>query len=474
MTWGLTSTGFTRKTLADCLTELEEQYRTIFGADADLTGNTPEGELLGIHAEREAELWELAEAVYLSAFPASASGVPLAQAVTLTGHEKLDSQYSTVTATLTGTGATVVPAGFQAKVTSTGVVFALAAAATITGGGTLQFSALPAAGHTIAVTVNGTTVTVAYATSGAATMTDLAAQLQALAAVQTAAVDAQVGTRINVTAITGGALIMTGGVAGAGAPTLTIDDDLGTVQGSLVAQLPGVNAVSAASQWTIVTPVSGLVSVTNVASAVPGRDEETDAALRSRRAQNLVIALGGTATAMENAIGLVAGVTFVGVRENRTDAVDADGLPAHSVHVDVLGGTDAAVAAAVWASKPAGAAMHGSTSVTITDTEEREQVVKFSRGVDVPIYLAVTVTPTAEYPADGADRVKQALLVYFQGLDYGDDVLNWRLVAALAEIAGIQDVVVLQGTQLLQMETDNIVVSGNQHATLTADNILVS
>ena len=134
--YGLSATGFAIKTLAQSQLELQQAFQAAFGASIDVTGNSVLGQIIGIMSGREADLWELAQAVYLSAFPDTAQGTDLSYAVTLTGQQRLAATYSTVFATLTGTPNTVIPSGSQASVAGNGNIFATTAQVTIGSNGT--------------------------------------------------------------------------------------------------------------------------------------------------------------------------------------------------------------------------------------------------------------------------------------------------------------------------------------------------
>ena len=79
MTFGITVSGFVIKRLEDCRADLVTAYRLAFGTGIKTTPDTVFGKMIDIHADREAQLWELAEAIYNnSQFPNSASGQALA------------------------------------------------------------------------------------------------------------------------------------------------------------------------------------------------------------------------------------------------------------------------------------------------------------------------------------------------------------------------------------------------------------
>ena len=77
MAFGLTSSGFNPKRLIDIKTEIENELKATFGNSINLLPSSVLGQLVGIMSDREKELWELAEAVYNSQYPATAEGVTL-------------------------------------------------------------------------------------------------------------------------------------------------------------------------------------------------------------------------------------------------------------------------------------------------------------------------------------------------------------------------------------------------------------
>lgn len=381
MSYGVTSTGFNIKPLSQCTTELNTAYQNYFGSNIPLDGNSLFGELIAIHAQREADLWQVAQDIYLNSFPDSATASSLDNAATLTGHIRLGNILSQVTATITGTATTVIPAGSQASVTGTANVFQTIADYTIGGGG--------------------------------------------------------------------------------------------TVSAVFNSVLPGPIPALATTLTTIVTPIAGWTSVSNPADAVLGRVTETDPVFRARRNSSFVVATGGALQAVQNAVLLVAGVTFCGGVENRTDAT-VSSMPPHSMQMYVIGGADLAVAQAIWGAKPAGCATYGTYgSYLAVDSFGNNQSISFSRSTNVPMYLDVTVTSGAGYPADGVTQIQTALVNYITGLSFGVNVNNWQLVASLGGIPGISNVVILQGTAPSPGSSANTTITAAQKATLITGNIVM-
>jgi uncharacterized phage protein gp47/JayE len=188
----------------------------------------------------------------------------------------------------------------------------------------------------------------------------------------------------------------------------------GTVAGSATAVSPGAWIAPAGTVTRIDTPVGGLASVTNPTDpTTPGRDLETDAALRIRRESSLRALGGASDVAISAHLLEVPGVSEAFVYDNQTDTTDVSGVPPHAMEAVVLGGVDAAIAAVIQQTKPVGTATYGSTSVSVVGPGGTH-AVKFSRPVILPIYVAVTATYQGTPPADLAAQI--ALLI----ANYGD------------------------------------------------------
>lgn len=140
---GLTSDGFEPKTLAQIIAERQQAYLEI-DPTLNVEVDDPQSEAgreIAIESEREALLWELAEALHNQLDLNSAGGVLLDELVAVTGTRRKDASpssfgYTTTGLTITGTAGTVIPD--QAVVaTSTGVRVAIDGEQTIPGSGTL-------------------------------------------------------------------------------------------------------------------------------------------------------------------------------------------------------------------------------------------------------------------------------------------------------------------------------------------------
>jgi len=101
--FGLSASGFNKKRQADIKAEIETDLIAIFGDNITLIPQSVFGQMVGIHSEREALIWDLAENVYLSMYPSTAQGAALSNVVQFNGIERQEATFSTVTLTVTGT-----------------------------------------------------------------------------------------------------------------------------------------------------------------------------------------------------------------------------------------------------------------------------------------------------------------------------------------------------------------------------------
>lgn len=116
-------------------TEVEDEYRAVFGQDLVVTANTPQGVLITAEVTARANVLRNNAAVANQINPNLAGGVFLDAIWALTGGQRIAADYSVIPGVhLLGLAGTVVPAGSQASL-SDGTLFASVAAVTLDGGG---------------------------------------------------------------------------------------------------------------------------------------------------------------------------------------------------------------------------------------------------------------------------------------------------------------------------------------------------
>jgi len=441
MSYGLTSDGFVRKRLQDILDSLRTELEATFGP-INMAEDGVFGKLLGVTAERLSTVWELSEAVYFGVYPASAEGTQLDNVAQLVGLARIAAGNSTSIIAATGTQGTVVPISTEFSVDDTAEVFESDAAVTIDIANAIN-AVIDVDGvddsQDYTVTING--VDHEITSDGSATALEIAdalvTEINTNSVVMDATDNADGSFFIRSTDLESGYSVT---VAATGAGSLDITERASPI--ATTAQNTGSILGLAGTITVIDTPVAGLASVTNYEDAIVGRDVETDVELRLR----IQSARQGYATdeaIRSRLLDEVPGVSSVTIISNRTDSV-VSGQPAHSYHAIVQGGTDQAVADKLWEVQPAGIASFGSEAEVVVDSQGNNQDINFSRPVNEYAWVKVVYTlhSESEFPTDGADAIKDAIVALGADFAPGQDLLVQQLEAACWTVPGLQSVVV--------------------------------
>lgn len=467
MTFGVTPEGFKIKRLEDIQEETKKAWEGEFGVGFDLDPRAPAGQIKNILDERISLLWELGNSIFSSQYPRSSEGVPLDNAVALTGITRIAATKSRVEqGRARGDLATVVPAGTIISVdgnANSRFVTDADAAISIPAVNEVQaiaFDADPDAGDFKMVFPEGTTIAIAHDAN--------------LAAIQ-AAVDTVLGGGNSVVAgaiddVTGLTITYQGALAGTNRAQVAIADNNLTSGGPAVVVTPSTTTegdtnkspliiltqedasfntngplpANTGSLTVIETPVVGLNSFNNEADAIVGRNEETDAELKVRQVQEVQVAGAATPEAIRADILQLENVTAVVVFVNRSSIVDIDGREPHSVDIVVENGDEDEIAEAIFNNVAAGIGFNGDITKVVTDSQNFAQEVKFSRPDPVEIHVEVDLTINAAiFPLDGAQQVEDAILAYGNALKIGEDVVVFgsspSLSCSFQGIPGIVD-----------------------------------
>lgn len=426
-TFGLTLQGMNIPTLNEIREDLKSQFRRVFGASLPLNDTTIEGQIIGILAERLSLLWELSEVVYSSQNPNAATGLALEQLCTLTGTFREPASYSVVTLLLTGDPTTVVTADSHVSTTSTSAAFKTNDPATLVVADPWTALTPYAAGDivtnvgqiyrawTTGVSGNNTSPTLDREPQYTARPIDFAAPLL-LVGPSSAAPDGSIvwiwigaGTafaRVNATAISTG-------------PITAVAYDLNEIE----------------------NPIAGWNAATNELDATLGQEEMLDEELRMLREQELSAQGSTTVNAIRAEVGKLDDVQSVTVFVNNTALTDGDGMPPHSVEALVRGGADQQIYNRLLDSVAAGILTTGTETGSATDEQGFDHVVRFSRPVEIPIYVIANITiDAARFPADGAAQIKLAITTYGDAQSCGKNAVSSAIAARVFDVPGVLEV----------------------------------
>ncbi len=236
---------------------------------------------------------------------------------------------------------------------------------------------------------------------------------------------------------------------------------------------------------TIQTPVAGWFNASNTATESVGAAQETDEELRKRQQRSTQLTSYRQIDAIYASVLAVEGVTYCRAYQNATAyPVDDRGIPFKEVAVVAEGGDPAAITDALFLRFPVGVIGHGSISVTKYDQQGVGYPISFSRPTPIPVYVNVIVeiTNRSEFPDNGIQLIKEAIVAYAQygdtsnteGFPPGEDVIRTRLYTPINSIAGHEIILCEIGTEQGSLAEENILIAWNQVATFDVDDITVT
>jgi uncharacterized phage protein gp47/JayE len=469
----LTITGFDRPSLIAIKADLDAKLTAVLGP-INTAPDSVTGQAIGIVSAALDDVWEAAQAIYDSSYPATATGTALDGAVSYVGLSRKSAAPTTATAIILGAESTFIEVGSictaldgrkyttdyavtigrartgYAEIT-VGAVEAGAIYQIIAGGVSLSYEAL--AGDDETAIVSG-----------------LAALFDPGEFVATA-----VGDTLRLYRADG----KTGFTLTAGS-RLTIAK-LGTPVAVTCTEL-GANELPAGALSQMETVIVGVDGITNLVAGAAGRDYESDEALRLRFYQSADVIGSATVKAIRARIlDEVAGASYAQVYENRR-AYTVDGIPPNSIEVVASGGADSDLAAKIYEVKPAGIETYGTDSAVVTDDNGDGQTVYWSRPIPQYAWVRVTVnaldTEEALQPAYIAS-IKAAVLAVGAAIGIGKDVITQRFFGPIyAATPGLGSITVevavtASSSGAPSYATSNIAVARGYHAVFDLARITV-
>lgn len=472
MNYGVTADGFVPKRFTDIRQEIEA---SILGKwpDADLSDESVFGQLVTIFSYAHAEEWEVLQNIYNMQSIYSAEGVSLDDASANMGIYRLPSTASIVEVLLirSGSSAVLVPEG--TVFANNNHQFVLSDDTTIQYSGIkvagFQLKDLPATpdGTWYGVTLDGADYEVKF-DSALPTAEDL---IYALSLLLSDFDPSYLSSYLTIRSANG-LEFSTYKRSDVSVKTLWPPEWAWGVVGSAVCGVTGFISAPALTVTTIVTPVAGLSRVVNPAEASEGRDNETDFEFRLRIEQNRQLSGAATLPAITSRIlAEVPGVTSVKGFENRDSVTDADGLPAHSFEMAIIGGDPLMIAEKIWELKPAGIQTHGNTSQVINDLNGDPQLIKFSRPTTKLVWAKITAYLSGEeaFPTSGTIAIRDAVYAYGTSIPAGNDAYAVHFIPAVLSVPGIGNVSVELSSDGVAWTSNKVVVTGSDAVTMLND-----
>jgi uncharacterized phage protein gp47/JayE len=460
---GLTESGFTPKTFSEIKTSIYSDIADKFGS-INTNDESNIAQITTVFTAKLAEPWLALNEVFNSIFVDTAKGIHLDNLALMRGIFRLQATNTIVLATITGTNQVFIPKGSQISGFGINSVFALNEDVTLSN--TVCYKLL--------IEVTDTTLDqykliienneFVYERQQDDNKHDIITGLITLIN----------NSSLEVEAKTSGDYLLVETTSNEPFNDNYIDDGLSinlvTTKAYFTALDSGFIPTPAKSLNTIVTPVNGWLEVINETSGDVGRNLENDLELKRRIYSSFDATGTATVSAIRSRLRNVKGVRSVTINENYTNTQQGD-LPPKSVECVVLGGTDNDIANTIWLAKGAGIEYVGNTSVNIIDSEGVYQLIKFSRPVNLYIYVKVVLALTdgSIYPADGDVKIKQAIVDQISKLNLSDDVIYQSFYASVYNVPGIISAAISIGGTLIEssipsLSANNINVLSSQIA----------
>ncbi|EHL08967.1 hypothetical protein HMPREF0322_00390 [Desulfitobacterium hafniense DP7] len=205
-------------------------------------------------------------------------------------------------------------------------------------------------------------------------------------------------------------------------PSSVIIGPGGTVSATATCAVKGQILANSGDINTIVTPIYGWESVTNLVAAIPGVEIETDPELKARQSISTAQPSMAIMEGLRGAIVEVPGVTRHKVYENDTNMVDALGLPAHSITCIIEGGNDAHLGAVIYAKKTPGCYTNGDVVVNHIDRYDQIVPIRFYRPEYKEIQVEVTVKQLRGYTSSHTEAIIASVSNFLDSGQIGDDL----------------------------------------------------
>jgi len=462
MTYGVTRTGFNKKTLEIIV---KENVETIIAKNGDINTdpNSVIMNFLSNFAFTQSQTWEMGEAIFNSIFPDTAFGVALDSICSYIKLKRLQATKTTTLAKLTGKNQILIPANSQVIADNVNTIFLLTKDESLTNESCyeiyLDIKDIVQDNFEYYVFINDQKFS--YIKQENDTVEHITNQLvffinQSDQPVQASNLNNQLFIKSTDVKLTMDVYV-----------SQYISIDKLSVLSTFIASDEGYISLAINSLVNIQTPVFGWISVINEFSPEIGRDLETDDELRIRRKLSLGSIGSGTLDAIRAKLLNLTGVTSVLIIENATDAT-VNNIPPHSFEPLVSGGDDLTIGQTIWDHKGGGIQSHGNLSVPVKDSSGREHFVKFSRPIFLYIYVDVRITKDVNlFPVNGDDLIKNNLVSQISKLSVGESVLYQSLFTSIYNVSGVTSAIITIAGSLIEQKPDvlvsqNIIVQKSQ------------
>lgn len=475
---GLTPEGLEIRRLPEEVQVLKDEATELWqdvvpeGEVVNVEDNSALGRMIGVVAPSHADIWEAVEQVYNAFIPHASSGVALDNLVAIGGVSRREETATRANVVFDGSIGTLIDTTARVTSPTTGKTFAVVAPIGLTQNQTAGItiilnSVTDSTNYTVgykgSIDVSYTNITI-NSGIGATTSSILNALSAEIIANHSLLTSTIVDSTLVISNVDPFQLL-----------DFTSSANVGITKakktGIVICTETGPIEQAAGTINTISTPILGWDSVNNPSEAATGSNKETDEELRERFRNTKFERATNTIESLYSAIFALDGVEDFVIYENDTNITDGNGVPGHSFLPIVEGGLGSEIAQAIWDNKPVGILSVGNSTVTVIDSAGFPHDVSFSRPSSVNVYIEIQLTTNSDFPADGEDQIRAALIQYIESLTIGEDVIYSRLYTPINTIPGHQVDQLFIGTTPSPVSTSNINIDFDEISRLITTNI---
>ena len=462
--YGITENGFNGKTLEEAKLEMESLFKAEYGLDFALNPEEPAGQIIGIVAERESEIWEKFEDAVNQTNINTAIGIYLdiIGALSLTKRKSADESIISKQIFI-GDSGTIVPTDTVIFVENDPTKEYKTESEVTLGTGidaVISISKYYLSG-TFRLVIDSETSGIIDFSDDESTITEI---INNMLKFEEITVDL---TNIDNIVITLGKVEIESAyivnIDTIGGSAVAIITNNGEYQGftTCIATEAKYQIANSLSVTEFQNPITGITRTFNSVDSTEGSNIESDEDFRVSIKKDLS---SGKATlnAIRNDLLEISGVTDAWVVENDKEVSDSVGRPPNSIEAYVYQinkqvGDEQLIIDSLGDSKGAGIQIVGDIVGNYVDVQGISHEMRYSEPTTKEIYLELTLTKTSEYPTNGDITLKDNLVTWGNALGPGKDIIVYpSLMIPINSVTGISDVLVKIGTTPNPTTDDNI------------------
>lgn len=221
---------------------------------------------------------------------------------------------------------------------------------------------------------------------------------------------------------------------------------------------------------SISSPVLGWRSVTNPYTISASEGVETDEEYRSR-GKLFQSSSFGKYTSILMALKSVSGVVYENVQQNTSKNPTSSGIINNGVAITVMGGNEDEIALAIFNSISEGIMTSGNIVKSVKDINGFSHEIRFSRPVIKKLEISMSLITYPDFPNNGNQLIKQAIVDWFNKLNVGEDIHYSRLYQPINSIGGFAVKNLKFGVKGSTLSLEDIIIQHNEIATISAEDI---